>query len=228
MVDWSIVARSHSTLSPDEARRVYDRVGRWQDTQAFYEDRATHDLVRHARFESARAVFELGCGTGRFARGLLERHLGPGASYRAVDLSPRMVALARARLAPFSERVQVGLSEGGAPSSEPTDSCDRFVSNYVLDLLSESDIAAVICEAHRMLRPGGLLCLSGLSPGRGPLSRALMRGWSSLHRRNPRLLGGCRPIEIVPLLGGDAWKVVHRRRIAPLGIASEVVVAEAI
>jgi hypothetical protein len=33
--------RTMTTLSHERARRVYDRIGTWQDTQAFYEDRAT-------------------------------------------------------------------------------------------------------------------------------------------------------------------------------------------
>jgi cyclopropane fatty-acyl-phospholipid synthase-like methyltransferase len=45
---------------------------------------------------------------------------------------------------------------GGAPIGEPAAAYDRFVSNYVFDLLSEEDIRAVIAEAYRVLRPGGI------------------------------------------------------------------------
>ena len=40
---------SSPALSRDEARRVYDRIGAWQDSQAFYEDRAIGLLLRHER-----------------------------------------------------------------------------------------------------------------------------------------------------------------------------------
>jgi ubiquinone/menaquinone biosynthesis C-methylase UbiE len=220
------VSEASGTLSPQEARRVYDRMGRWLDTQAFYEDPATRDLVRHARFEAAEAVFEFGCGTGRFARLLLSRHLPPDARYRAWDVSPRMVGLARARLAAFAERAEVVLSEGGPPLSEPADSCDRFVSNYVLDLLSESDIRAVVGEARRMLRPGGLLCLASLSAPHGPFSRLLIAAWSALHARSPRLTGGCRPIDLLSFVSEGEWKLRHHGAFTPLGIPSESVVAE--
>ena len=52
-------------LSRQEARAVYDRIGAWQDTQAFYEGPALDALIAHGSFEDARAVFEVGCGTGR-------------------------------------------------------------------------------------------------------------------------------------------------------------------
>jgi hypothetical protein len=63
---WSIPSKTGETpLSHRETRRVYDRIGAKQDTQAFYEDVATRELIRHGDFASATAVFEFGCGTGR-------------------------------------------------------------------------------------------------------------------------------------------------------------------
>ena len=54
------------TLSHQEARRTYDRIGARQDTQAFYEDVATREVIRHGDFASALAVFEFGCGYRAF------------------------------------------------------------------------------------------------------------------------------------------------------------------
>ena len=85
-----------------------------------------------------------------------------------------MVRLAHSHLAPHSSRAEVILTEGEPPVEEPAESYDRFVSNYVFDLLSLEDIRAVLREAHRMLRPDGLLCLSGISSGTGVVSRAVM------------------------------------------------------
>jgi SAM-dependent methyltransferase len=214
------------TLSRQEARRVYDRIGSLQDSQAFYEDVASRELVLHGDFPSAQWVFEFGCGTGRFARTLLREQLVATAKYRAVDLSPRMVEIATARLSEFGERVEVVLSDGGPPASEPAAAFDRFVSTYVFDLLSEADIAAVIAEAHRMLRPGGLLCISSLGTGHGAISRALARAWSAVHRLKPQLVGGCRPIQLLPYLAETRWTIRHHHAVAPFAIPSEVVVAE--
>ena len=215
-----------AVLSPEQARRVYDRIGRLQDSQAFYEDRAVESLVQNARFERAERVLEFGCGTGRFAQRLLSRSLPPTARYRALDLSPEMVRLARERLAPFGARAEVALTDGSPPTGEPASSRDRFVSNYVLDLLSEDAIAAVIREAHRILEPGGLLGLVGLSTGCTALSRAVSRLWSRLHALRPALLGGCRPLELLPFLAGARWRTLHHEKLAAFGVASEVVVAE--
>ena len=214
------------TLSHQEARRIYDRIGARQDTQAFYEDVATRELIRHGEFASALAVFEFGCGTGRFGRMLLDDHLGRAATYRGVDQSPTMAGLAEGRLSEFADRASVVLTDGGPPASEPSASFDRFVSNYVFDLLSEADITAVVSEAHRMLRPGGLLCLASLSPGHGLVSRSVIRVWSLIHRLDPRLVAGCRPIELLSFLEEGRWKTRHHRALAPYGLPCEAVVAE--
>ena len=214
------------TLSHQEARRIYDRIGARQDTQAFYEDVATRELIRHGEFASALAVFEFGCGTGRFGRMLLDDHLGRAATYRGVDQSPTMAGLAEGRLSEFADRASVVLTDGGPPASEPSASFDRFVSNYVFDLLSEADITAVVSEAHRMLRPGGLLCLASLSPGHGLVSRAAIGVWSLIHRLDPRLVAGCRPIELLPFLEEGRWKIRHHRALSPYGLPCEAVVSE--
>ncbi len=215
-----------NVLSHEEARRVYDRIGRLQDTQGFYEDQATGALLQHADFGSAQAVFEFGCGTGRFALRLLADLLPAGARYRGVDLSPKMVSIARERLGSYAPRAEVVLAEGGPPVAEPAGAYDRFVSNYVFDLLSEEAIHAVLREAHRMLRPGGLLCLAGLSTGVGPVSRAVANAWSWVQAHQPSLVGGCRPVDLLPLLSQSEWEVRHHDKIVAFAVTSEVLVAQ--
>ena len=212
-------------LSREQARRVYDRIGARQDTQAFYEDRATELLIQHGDFGAAQRVLEFGCGTGRFAFRLLSGHLPVNASYRALDLSPTMVRLAQARLAPFGSRAEVVLTDGSPPTSEASASCDRFVSNFVFDLLSEDDIVAVVREAHRILMPSGLLCVSSLSSGTGGLSRLVSRAWSRVHALRPALVGGCRPLDLLAWVPPSQWKVRQHFKLAPFGVPSEVVVA---
>ena len=214
-----------STLSRDEARAYYDWFGSKQDTQAFYEDPATRDLIAHAEFESAKAVFELGCGTGRFAAELLSSHLPPEARYAGCDLSATMVGLARDRLAKFGGRAEVQQTDG-APRLVGTDgSFDRFVSNFVLDLLPREDAETMLREAHRLLADDGRLCLVSLTHGVTNLSHAVTWVWTRLYRARPSLVGGCRPIELCELLPEGDWRIAYRHVVVSFGIPSEVVVA---
>jgi len=213
------------TLTHAEARDFYDGFGAKQDGQAFYEDPAVEALVTHASFERARAVVELGCGTGRLAQRLLTESLSPNATYLGVDVSHTMVELSLRRLEPWSARARVIETDGMPKLFVEPASCDRFVSTYVLDLLSESDIEAVLCEAQRILAPGGRLCLASLTHGDSLGTRIVSRLWSALHRLRPQLVGGCRPLALAPFLGAQ-WHVLHRERVAAYGICTEVIVAE--
>ena len=119
----------------------------------------------------------------------------------------------------------VALTDGGA-LPDRDGGWDRLLSTYVLDLLSEEQLTVTLAETHRVLRPGGLLCLAGLTHGTTPGSRLVMGGWDLLHRLTPRLVGGCRPIVLSKSLQPSEWKVRHHQVIVRWGIASEVLVAE--
>lgn len=214
-----------ATLSHAAARGLYDRIGSWQDTQRFYEDLATADLIAHADLGRADAVVEFGAGTGRLAERLLRDHLPATARYVGIDLSTTMVGLARARLAPWDGRARVEQSDGSPGVDAADGTFDRFVSTYVLDLLSADDIASVVAEARRLLSPDGLLCLASATHGRTPLERIVMGLASRLHSASPALVGGCRAIDLRAFVTPDRWRMVHRRVVSKWGIASEVLVA---
>jgi len=213
-------------LTRDQARQVYDRIGKRLDSQAFYEDRASELLIQHGEFAEAQRIFEFGCGTGRLAHRLLSEQLPESAIYRAVDLSPVMVRLTRELLARFGKRVEVDVSSGDPAVKQPSMSSDRFVSTFVLDLLPEDDIAAVVREAHRILQPGGFICLASLSRGSGPASRLVAKTWSAIHDLCPVLVGGCRPLELLDWFPAPRWKIRYHDRVAPFWVPLEVVVAE--
>jgi ubiquinone/menaquinone biosynthesis C-methylase UbiE len=212
-------------LSPEQARRVYDRIGGAQDWQRFYEDAATDELVMHAGFGAAHAVVELGCGTGRFAAALLARHLPVDATYLGLDVSPRMAALATGRLLPWSGRATVALVDDHAALPATDGSADRFVADYVFDLLGPEATAAALAEARRVLVPGGLLCAAGLTNGEDGVAALVSRAWRWVWDRWPAVLGGCRPIRLADALAAGDWEVRHRRSVVAWGIPSEAVIA---
>jgi ubiquinone/menaquinone biosynthesis C-methylase UbiE len=213
-------------LSHGEAARFYDLLGAGLDTQAFYETAALDDLIAHLELESCQSVLEFGCGTGRLAAELFEKHLPPDAAYLGLDVSATMVRLARARLAAFGGRAEIRLSDG-APHIEAADAdFDRFISTYVLDLLSDDDIRAVLKEAQRVLRSDGLLGLVSLTTGPRPISRMVSTAWRGLHHLSPWLVGGCRPITIRSFVSDAEWQITHANIVVRFGIPSEILVAK--
>ena len=217
------------TLSREQARRVYDRIGSWQDTQAFYEDRAVGELLRLAQFERARRVFEFGCGTGRFAETILTDFLPAGASYRGMDVSPTMVGLTSQRLLPFSARVEVTLSDGGAPAREAGEPPDRFVGQLRVGSAFRFGYPR---RARR--RPSHARAPGTLVPDEPVICAALVL---ALH---PRLLvataldssrsGGGMPPAFAPRppVRRDTGQLEEEVRVVQFGVPSQVVIASRI
>jgi ubiquinone/menaquinone biosynthesis C-methylase UbiE len=213
-------------LTHQQATTFYNHLGAKQDWQAFFEAPATRELIAHASFKTAQAVFEFGCGTGAFAELVLAHHLPQEARYLALDSSATMVRLARSRLERFGARVVVRQTDGSLQFGEGAGSFDRFVSNYVLDLLAVPDIAQLLAEAHRLLTAGGRLCLVSLTPGPTRLSQLVTWAWTHLHALSPQLVGGCRPLELrdcLPTTRG--FHIDYVQVVTRFGVPSEVVVA---
>ena len=130
--------------------------------------RAGYDLYREAfTLPAFRAfspdlhglqVIDLGCGEGHNTRALARR----GARMTGIDLSPRMIAAARASEAaePLGIRYRVG-------SFTRLDFCDDASFDAAVStmaLMDSPDFGAAARAAHRVLRPGGGFWFSVLHP----------------------------------------------------------------
>ncbi len=217
-------ASSGRFLTPQQASRVYDRIGRLQDWQ-IYERHAIRELVRLGSFDAATSVFEFGCGTGVFAAKLLKAFLPPDCRYVGIDVSRTMVCLATSRLSPWAGRAAIRRSDGSSSLCEPDSAFDRFVSNYVFDLLAPQYAGTIISEAHRILCASGKLCLLSLGYGTSGLSRIASSLWERAWRYQPEIVGGCRPVDLRSLLDPRQWSIEHYRTVVSFGIPSDVVVA---
>jgi ubiquinone/menaquinone biosynthesis C-methylase UbiE len=220
-----MAARPLRLFSPGEAKRFYDWLGSGLDLQRVFEDPAMDALVAHGGFDRARSVFELGCGTGRFAERLLARVLPGDARYEGADVSETMAGLATKRLRPWAARARVRLTDGSLATADAGGSFDRFVSTYVFDLLSADDIRTVLAEASRLLTPDGRLCLASMTLGPGGAPRVFTAVWTALHAFNPWLVGGCRPLRLRQALLADGWRLLYRDVLVAFGVPSEVIVA---
>lgn len=215
------------TLTSEEARLYYEKNADRQDHQGWYEDAALERLLDAGDFEQARAVLEIGCGSGILAERLVSDHLVPGAHYVGLDIAQAMLERTRPRLKP-GKGVRASLLQADATRGLPIadETVDRLISAYVLDLMSDAQAARIFAEAHRVLQPDGLLCLASLTQGSSGLLSGLLAGlWSSVQRLFPKRVGGCRPVALSELVGDQGWTVLSREIVAPRGLASEIIIA---
>lgn len=103
-------------------------------------------------------VIEAGCGTGKNTA-YLAAH---AARVLALDFSPAMLAVARAKVA--SAHVRFAEHDITRAWPAPDASADVVVSNLVLEHVA--DIAPVLRQIARVLVPGGLAYLAELHPFR--------------------------------------------------------------
>jgi ubiquinone/menaquinone biosynthesis C-methylase UbiE len=92
-------------------------------------------------------VLEIGCGTGRFARSVIDAR--PDVDYVATDLSPAMVTATAALGVPAQQA-----SADALPF--PDAAFDVVVAAWML--YHVPDLDATLREVRRVLRPGGTLC----------------------------------------------------------------------
>lgn len=208
-------------LSVPAIAKIYDRIGKWQDTQAFYEDPALDVLLRHGNFAEAKRIYEAGCGTGRVAARLLGDVMSENAFYVGTDVSERMIAIARER----TESHRNALIVRADITKYDPGVVDRILSLFVVDLMQDAAIAQFLRRAHGSLVQGGLLCVAGLANGDRGAPRFISETWKRVHDVAPGLVGGCRPRAITPHLDSKHWRIVHVEHQTRFGISSEAVVA---
>jgi ubiquinone/menaquinone biosynthesis C-methylase UbiE len=97
-------------------------------------------------------ALEVGCGRGVGTELILDRF--GAARVDAFDLDPKMVELARARLAPRGDRVRLWV--GDAERIDAPDASYDAVFDFGI-LHHVPDWRAALAEIHRVLRPGGRL-----------------------------------------------------------------------
>jgi ubiquinone/menaquinone biosynthesis C-methylase UbiE len=121
-------------------------------------DRAAKALPQdEPRGERSLAILDVGTGTGTLALGAVRRW--PSAAVTGLDASRGMVQEARRRitsdLAPRDAARVTFVVADASPLPFGDRTFDLVVSSFVLQLVP--DRLAVFREAHRVLRPGGLL-----------------------------------------------------------------------
>ena len=107
------------------------------------------------QLDGVRRALILGDGDGRFLAQFAQRHRQASADY--VDLSPRMLALARRRAG--NERVHYRHADALA-APLPQSEYDLIVTHFFLDCFNQPDAERLVHRAANAARPGALWLVS--------------------------------------------------------------------
>ena len=185
------------------------------------ESKARDRCLEIAAIQNGESVLEVAVGTGLAFERILRAN--PSGRNEGIDLTKAMLIRAEKRAASAGiENYRLAVGDAYALDF-PDDDFDVLINNYMFDLLPEDDFPTVLAEFRRVLRPGGRLVLVNMTKG----VRWYNSIWEWVYRMNPAWLGGCRGVQVLPLLGQIGFVTLGRQYISQMTFPSEVICAVA-
>lgn len=99
---------------------------------------------------------------------------------------------------------------------------DLVVNNYMFDLLPEEKFEAILVEFKRVLRSSGKVIITTMAYGENSFNKF----WGWLAGISPRVLTGCRPVQIKTYLEKAGFSDIAVVQVSQSTFPSEVLRAE--
>ncbi len=168
------------------------------------------------------AVLEIGVGTGH-AIVEIARSVGHSGTVCGIDLSDRMIELARSRVskAGLEARVEL-LCLDASTLPHDDESLDAIFMCFTLELFDTPELDPLLKQCRKKLKHDGRICIVAMSR-QGQHNWAL-KVYEWAHVRFPNYVD-CRPIYAENLLHDAAFSIEERRAFSLWGLPVELVVA---
>ncbi|NGM67670.1 methyltransferase domain-containing protein [Natronolimnobius sp. AArcel1] len=163
-------------------------------------------------------VLDIGCGTGRGVA-TLQNAVGSDGQVIGIDIAEQMCQLARDQLDDEDPSVVVCGNALSLPFD--TDSFDVVLASFTLELFADDHRTTVLEEIHRVLRPGGRICV--ISPTTAA-SDTISLLYTRLNDVFPTLVDS-RPLDVSTVLTNAGFGVVQTHIEWVLVVPVELVVA---
>jgi ubiquinone/menaquinone biosynthesis C-methylase UbiE len=156
-------------LGFDWLTRFYDPVLR----VTLREEKFKRLLVTQACLQPGQGVLDLGCGTATLT--IMLKRSCPGAKIIGLDGDPKVLAIARQKIAAAGGDVELHEGMAFAPPFAPG-SFDRVVSSLVLHHLATENKQKTLAKVRELLRPGGELHVADWGKPHNALMRVASLG----------------------------------------------------
>lgn len=219
--------RKRSISRPrEEARDAYNRLSRIYDfLTSGGEEKIKKSGIELLNPSDGERVLEIGCGTGK---GLLEiaQRIGSDGRVFGIDISEGMLEIAARRINEAGLSETISITRGDAVNLPYDDGTfDAVFMSFTLELFSQSDIALVLAECIRVLKPDGRIGIVAMSEKskEGFMKKAYL--WA--HNRFPKYVD-CRPIFAGNTLSENGLGISISKLEYLFGLPVEIVVGRKI
>jgi len=207
-------------VAQNEIGALYDSKAWFYDVWAYFtESKARYRALELAKIHNNQSVLEVAVGTGLMFSDIVQRN-SKGENI-GIDISQGMLSKAKRRLSK-QQNENYSLSIGSAFNLKVKDaSIDMLVNNYMFDLIPFNQMDSVIDEFNRVLKQNGKLLLINMTKS----ERFGASLYENLYSLSPRLMGGCRGVQLTDLLTQHGFRIEVREYIQQMLFPSEVILA---
>ncbi len=207
-------------VAQNEIGALYDSKAWFYDVWAYFtESKARYRALELAKIHNNQSVLEVAVGTGLMFSDIVQRN-SKGENI-GIDISEGMLSKAKRRLSK-QQNENYSLSIGSAFNLKVKDaSIDMLVNNYMFDLIPFNQMDSVIDEFNRVLKQNGKLLLINMTKS----ERFGASLYENLYSLSPRLMGGCRGVQLTDLLTQHGFRIEVREYIQQMLFPSEVILA---
>ncbi len=207
-------------VAQNEIGALYDSKVWFYDVWAYFtESKARYRALELAKIHNNQSILEVAVGTGLMFSDIVQRN-SKGENI-GIDISEGMLSKAKRRLSK-QQNENYSLSIGSAFNLKVKDaSIDMLVNNYMFDLIPFNQMDSVIDEFNRVLKQNGKLLLINMTKS----ERFGASLYENLYSLSPRLMGGCRGVQLTDLLTQHGFRIEVREYIQQMLFPSEVIFA---
>ena len=158
---------------------------------------------------------EVGTGTGW----ALQRIIASSGIERAygLDVAAGMLEVARDAVPALTHATPALLIGDGRRLPYPEASIDCVLNTYTFEVMAEPDIAAMLDDMLRVLRPGGRAVIVNLTDATegGEQDDAMIEDWKTRYEADPEFFGGARPLQLSEMLRTHGFVSISRLYVGP-------------
>jgi ubiquinone/menaquinone biosynthesis C-methylase UbiE len=208
-----------SNWTADSSRNFYNWIGERYDWFSRFEAHAKICALQYLDLKPRDSLLSIGIGTGKDIA-MLVNSQEPEGFYVGIDNSERMLQVSR-------QHELFSLVLGDALHLPfCSHSFDRIYCANILDLLPIEQIPGLMMQIYSLLRSKGKMVFLSLTEGVSLSSRLLVNLWKQTYKMNPRICGGCLPIDLHSLAEQAGLPILHHEIIVQLAVPSEILVIQ--